>query len=1079
VKRLDLDRLTLDATLADLPSHDFQVSPEAAGQMVMKAFQTQPHLPGAIVTAADRFLGVVSRTKFFEFLSRPYGWNTYQKAPIGEALETMRKMGSIPDPKHSGERDLYLQHDCAIAAAVELALQRSETQTYEPIVVEGTDGRLRLIDMRVLLLAQVRLATIANSQMKERDDRLRQYNRVLAQLAKYEAIENGDLQGALVAIVEAAARTLNLDRASVWRYDRTGARIHCLDRFEVAANKHTGGFERIVTDFPEYFAALRTSRTLAAADVLADDRTRNLAAAHLQARSIAATLDAPVRLGGRHVGVVNLESRQVRQWTIEEENFAASVAELVASAMESRDRRVMETALRQSEAKFSRAFHSSPDPMTIARLSDGRYIEVNESFLEMSGYTRNEVIGRNSMELGLWATPHEAAQFQDRLVADGEVRNQELVCRTHSGEFRTMLVSAEIIELGEQNCVLSVSSDISDRKRLEEELRRSQQFLNTIVDRIPLAVYAQDATDRFRYAIWNRACETIFGISREEAIGCNVYDLHPSDRADLLYARDTEAAHTRQLVETPQEPFQTRDRGTILLRTLKVPVFDRGGNITHLLCIADDITDRVRAAEALRASEERYRDLVETANCVILRWNTNGEIQFLNDFGREFFGYEEEEIIGRNVVGTIVPETESSGRNLQALIDDICQNPDRYRVNENENISSRGDRVWISWANKPIFDDDGNVAEILSIGIDITDRKRAEEALREQQRYLRLILDNIPQQVFWKDTSLVFLGCNRNWAESAGLSTPEEVVGKTDYDLLPTREVAEEFRQRDLEIIASNIPSLHVVATKQRPGENGETIWLDISKIPIHNDDGNAIGILGVLEDITARKVAEMALERERQKSEELLLNILPKPIAEQLKENHSAIAEQFDRTVILFADIVGFTPLSSRLSATELVVLLNQVFSVFDRLADQHQLEKIKTIGDAYMVVGGLPEPRDNSVEAIANMALDMQQAIRDFDRDTDEEFQIRIGINMGSVVAGVIGIKKFIYDLWGDAVNIASRMESLGEPGKIQVTQPVYEALAGRYHFEERGQIDVKGKGKMTTYWLLGKQASGEYRE
>ncbi|HAG85719.1 MAG TPA: adenylate/guanylate cyclase domain-containing protein, partial [Cyanobacteria bacterium UBA12227] len=172
------------------------------------------------------------------------------------------------------------------------------------------------------------------------------------------------------------------------------------------------------------------------------------------------------------------------------------------------------------------------------------------------------------------------------------------------------------------------------------------------------------------------------------------------------------------------------------------------------------------------------------------------------------------------------------------------------------------------------------------------------------------------------------------------------------------------------------------------------------------------------------------------------------------------------------FADIVGFTPLSTRMPPKQLVNLLGAIISAFDQLSEQHGLEKIKTIGDAYMVAGGLPLPRADHAEAIANMALDMQQIITQFRTDKGEPFQIRIGINTGSVVAGVIGMKKFIYDLWGDTVNVASRMESQGIAGGIQVTAATYERLQNKYILEKRGAIFVKGKGEMVTYWLTGKK-------
>lgn len=226
--------------------------------------------------------------------------------------------------------------------------------------------------------------------------------------------------------------------------------------------------------------------------------------------------------------------------------------------------------------------------------------------------------------------------------------------------------------------------------------------------------------------------------------------------------------------------------------------------------------------------------------------------------------------------------------------------------------------------------------------------------------------------------------------------------------------------------------------------------------------------------EFKARRDLEEAyaqLEEEQKLSESLLLNVLPHSIATRLKQNPKNLADSYTNVSVLFADIVGFTELSSHISPWELVELLNQIFSEFDALAELHELEKIKTIGDAYMVVSGLPEPREDHAQAIADMALDMQGAIATFNHKTGQNFRIRIGIATGPVIAGVIGIKKFIYDLWGDTVNIASRMESHGIPGAIQVTRETYSFLKDEYSFQERGKIFIKGKGEMTTYLLTGK--------
>jgi class 3 adenylate cyclase len=220
-------------------------------------------------------------------------------------------------------------------------------------------------------------------------------------------------------------------------------------------------------------------------------------------------------------------------------------------------------------------------------------------------------------------------------------------------------------------------------------------------------------------------------------------------------------------------------------------------------------------------------------------------------------------------------------------------------------------------------------------------------------------------------------------------------------------------------------------------------------------------------------------LKAEQEKSERLLLNVLPAPIAARLKQDQGIIAEQFDDVTVLFADIVDFTTLAARVTPTELVGVLNEIFSLFDELAEQHELEKIKTIGDAYMVVGGLPVTRADHAEAIADMALDMRLAMARFNAEHSELFSMRIGISSGPAVAGVIGTAKFAYDLWGDTVNTASRMESHGLPGHIQVSAATYKRLREAYRFTARGLINVKGKGAMRTYLLDGKKVPRRSKE
>ena len=210
-------------------------------------------------------------------------------------------------------------------------------------------------------------------------------------------------------------------------------------------------------------------------------------------------------------------------------------------------------------------------------------------------------------------------------------------------------------------------------------------------------------------------------------------------------------------------------------------------------------------------------------------------------------------------------------------------------------------------------------------------------------------------------------------------------------------------------------------------------------------------------------------LDAEKSKSEALLLNILPVKIANRLKAENRAIADGFADVTVLFLDIVGFTKMSARLTPEELVRRLNEIFSAFDDLAETLGVEKIKTIGDAYMAVSGLLADEKDHARVMAEMALRMRDAVAALAQRFEEPLDVRIGMNTGPVVAGVIGKKKFIYDVWGDTVNTASRMESHSSPGIIQVTEVTYERLKGSYELESRGEIDVKGKGTMKTYSLV----------
>jgi guanylate cyclase len=248
--------------------------------------------------------------------------------------------------------------------------------------------------------------------------------------------------------------------------------------------------------------------------------------------------------------------------------------------------------------------------------------------------------------------------------------------------------------------------------------------------------------------------------------------------------------------------------------------------------------------------------------------------------------------------------------------------------------------------------------------------------------------------------------------------------------------------------------------------------WFSSTMLALNVTVGGTIVFTLLARFESQREEALRALHEEHQRAESLLLSILPGPIAERLKTEPQTIADQFSSASVLFADVVNFTPRTEHLSPVDVVQILDRLFGHFDTLAERYGLEKIKTIGDAYMVAAGVPNPRPDHAGAIAGLALDMVAATEPEGAVGDLALDLRVGINSGPVMAGVIGRKRFLYDLWGDAVNTASRMESEGTPDRIQITRATYELIRDEFLCEPRGTVPVKGKGEMETWYLVGRQ-------
>ncbi|EKQ67502.1 PAS domain S-box [Leptolyngbyaceae cyanobacterium JSC-12] len=737
-------------------------------------------------------------------------------------------------------------------------------------------------------------------------------------------------------------------------------------------------------------------------------------------------------------------------------------------------------ALRQSEEQFSKAFQLSPNPLAIVNLATQRFLAVNDSFLELTGYTLDEVVGHSALDLDLWMNAEDTVNLALLLQEQGSIRNLELTHRNKFGDIITMLVSAETIDLDGQPCAIFVNTNISDRKRIETALQDSKRQLNrqnaalinlthnktltqgnwqlaveeitqvaaqTLeVERASVWLYKQAKTkivcaDLFElvsrqhssgmellaadYPAYFEALETdqivaaqhaqtdprtcefadsylrplgitsmldapirvggeTIGVLCMERVGTDhqwtleeqgfvrsladlvalAFEVHQRQQAESALRQSKEAlrlivegtasetgrkffracvrylaqvlqvkyaivselvsntspARVRALAiwtgddwggsleyEVANTPCEQVIQGVMchyskslqtafpqdspLLKSgivsyLGIPLMSKTGDVLGHLAVMDvkplelnrdrelilkifaaragAELERQQAEAALMAREAQYRDLVETANSIIVRWDSMGHIRFINDYGKRFFGYRDEELLGQHVVSTIVPETETSGRNLQKVIQDICQHPEQYLVNENENIRSNGERVWLSWANKPILDEDGRLSEILSVATDITKRKQAEEALRVSELKFRSIVENANDIIYMLTPKGTFSYVSPNWTVMLG-HQPEEIVGTHFSPLVHPDDLPrclDTFRQ----LVEHNQTVSGLEYRVQH--QNGSWRWHVSNVATVCDELGTVLYCVGIGRDISDRKAAEVELKAAKETAE-------------------------------------------------------------------------------------------------------------------------------------------------------------------------------------------------------------------
>jgi urea transport system substrate-binding protein len=753
-------------------------------------------------------------------------------------------------------------------------------------------------------------------------------------------------------------------------------------------------------------------------------------------------------------------SREIYQtWQLEQKSreLEAAKAELQREIIQ---RQNVEAVLYDSEAQLHALLAAITDVVLILD-AQGRYLKIAPTNLALLHKEAHELVGK---------TLHEVFP---KVQADGFLAHIQKSLNTQQTinieySYATLKKSevwfAATISPLTQDSVIWVARDITETKQAEEALRESEARFRAAaeasLDAFFILQSLRDEAGRiidFTFADLNSKGEQMISLSREEIIGKRMCELFPMNLTGGFLAKYVRVVETGIALEE-EFPLLTAEVAVSWFHHQVVPLRDGIAITTR------NITERKQSEEELRQQKEILQTIFDHIPIMVVFYDAAGQMKLLNREVERVLGWPIAEVGLFDLLAECYPQPDYR----QKAWDFMLAATGEWQ--EFKTKTKDGRILDTSWTSIRLSD-----GTTIGIGQDITERQKAEEARRSAETRYRSIFENTYEGLFQMTPDGRLLNANPGLARVYGYESPDELMAS--LRCFNQQRYVEKSRWNEF---------LEQMQTQERVSDfesqvyrkDGEVIWISENAHLVRNAEGELLYYEGSAVDITKRKVWEEALRYQQECTEELLLNILPLPIAQRLKRAESTIADSFADVTVLFADLVNFTEFSAQIPPTKLVELLNKIFSRFDLLAEKHGLEKIKTIGDAYMVVGGLPTPRPDHADAIADMALEMQREITRFKRLDGEPFCLRIGINTGPVVAGVIGAKKFTYDLWGDTVNVASRMESHGAAGRIQVTAATYEYLKEKYLFEQRGATPVKGKGEIITYWLIGtKNANCDY--
>ncbi|MBD2363725.1 PAS domain S-box protein [Anabaena minutissima FACHB-250] len=733
------------------------------------------------------------------------------------------------------------------------------------------------------------------------------YNSVLSQLAKHQALYQGELPAVLREITEAGAKHIDVERASIWLYKVTGTEIECCDLFEQSQDQHSTGLTLSVAEHRAYFQLLHQNEAIAADDAHKDPRTQQLSETYLTPCNITSMLDTPIRLGGKTVGVLCLETVGiVHHWTLEEQNFARSLSNLVSLALEARERQRAEAAHRASEQKLASAFRASPDPIALCTFPETRYIEVNDSFCRLFGYSRSQVIGSTNTELNIWVNPQECHFLSKILQQTKTIRNHEVDFRTVSGEIKTVLLSAEMIEIESQKYLLATAKDITERKQAETESR----LLLLTTQGITRAIDLKSALT----LVLRLICQTIgwdFGEAwipdddgsvLEHSLVCYCEENHLEEFCDrnqtMTFAlgvglpgrvwqtkkpewiEDISQVTQSVFLRSPQAAkigFKAGFGVPILAgrEVVAVLVFFKRSAVSvdkRLLMLVGAVAtqlgsliQRQMIEAAHRQSEERLQLALEASELGLWDWNLHTGKIYRDWQWQNLLGYTESEVDQNQLLSQQLIHPQDLPAVKSAIHAHLHGMTSVYEMEFRIRCAS-GEWKWLQSRGQIVErDEQGAPLRMTGTNKDITERKTLEKQLELREAHLNAFFSGAPVGMNILDHHLRFVQINELMAEISGQPAKDH-IGKTLDEIAPHIDpLLTPFCQHVLltgQAILNRELSIAVSESREHLRH------FLVSYFPIPGEDHRPSGVGTVMLEISGLKQAEAALresiERER-----------------------------------------------------------------------------------------------------------------------------------------------------------------------------------------------------------------------